>query len=102
MSLYDAVMKMEELLNVYEKLIEDLETYMKENGINDTGDNSGHPAVMMDKEARRVYSHLLSTKRIEDLLRFEGEYKLMSAMVGEMKAGAWENISKTNKYDKAI
>ena len=49
-NMYDAVMKMEQLLGVYEKLIEDLAAYMKENGIDYTGDNSVHPA----KEGNRT------------------------------------------------
>ena len=99
---YDAVMKMEQLLGVYEKLIEDLAAYMKENGIDYTGDNSVHPAIMLYSEAGRIYSRLLSTRRMEDLLCMEGEYKLMNAMVAEMKAGAWANLSETGKYSQAI
>ena len=36
--MYDAVMKMEQLLGVYERLIDDLAGYMKENGIDYTND----------------------------------------------------------------
>ena len=71
-NMYDAVMKMEQLLGVYEKLIEDLAAYMKENGIDYTGDNSVHPAIMLYSEAGRIYSRLLSTRRMEDLLYKEG------------------------------
>ena len=37
-TMYDAVMKMEQLLGVYERLIDDLAGYMKENGIDYTND----------------------------------------------------------------
>ena len=39
-TMYDAVMKMEQLLGVYERLIDDLAGYMKENGIDYTNDDS--------------------------------------------------------------
>ena len=81
--MYDAVMKMEQLLGVYERLIDDLAGYMKENGIDYTNDDSVHPAIMLYSEAGRIYSRLLRTRKIEDLLRMEGE----------MKAGAWANLS---------
>ena len=57
---------------------------------------------MLYSEAGRIYSRLLSTRRMEDLLCMEGEYKLMNAMVAEMKAGAWANLSETGKYSQAI
>ena len=88
-----AVMKMEQLLGVYERLIDDLAGYMKENGIDYTNDDSVHPAIMLYSEAGRIYSRLLRTRKIEDLLRMEGEYNLMNGMVNEMKAGAWANLS---------
>ena len=87
-TMYDAVMKMEQLLGVYERLIDDLAGYMKENGIDYTNDDSVHPAIMLYSEAGRIYSRLLRTRKIEDLLRMEGEYNLMNGMVNEMKAGA--------------
>ena len=92
-TMYDAVMKMEQLLGVYERLIDDLAGYMKENGIDYTNDDSVHPAIMLYSEAGRIYSRLLRTRKIEDLLRMEGEYNLMNGMVNEMKAGAWANLS---------
>ena len=67
--------------------------YMKENGIDYTNDDSVHPAIMLYSEAGRIYSRLLRTRKIEDLLRMEGEYNLMNGMVNEMKAGAWANLS---------
>lgn len=91
-TMYDAVMKMEQLLGVYERLIDDLAGYMKENGIDYTNDDSVHPAIMLYSEAGRIYSRLLRTRKMEDLLRMEGEYNLMNGMVNEMKAGAWENL----------
>lgn len=91
--MYDAVMKMEQLLGVYERLIDDLAGYMKENGIDYTNDDSVHPAIMLYSEAGRIYSRLLRTRKMEDLLRMEGEYNLMNGMVNEMKAGAWANLS---------
>lgn len=57
---------------------------------------------MLYSEAGRIYSRLLSTRRMEDLLCMEGEYKLMNAMVAEMKAGAWANLSEKGKYSQAI
>lgn len=92
-TMYDAVMKMEQLLGVYERLIDDLAGYMKENGIDYTNDDSVHPAIMLYSEAGRIYSRLLRTRKMEDLLRMEGEYNLMNGMVNEMKAGAWVNLS---------
>lgn len=92
-TMYDAVMKMEQLLGVYERLIDDLAGYMKENGIDYTNDDSVHPAIMLYSEAGRIYSRLLRTRKIEDLLRMEGEYNLMNGMVNEMKAGDWANLS---------
>ena len=92
-TMYDAVMKMEQLLGVYERLIDDLDGYMKENGIDYTNDDSVHPAIMLYSEAGRSYSRLLRTRKIEDLLSMEGEYNLMNGMVNEMKAGAWANLS---------
>ena len=92
-TMYDAVMKMEQLLGVYERLIDDLAGYMKENGIEYTNDDSVHPAIMLYSEAGRIYSRLLRTRKMEDLLRMEGEYNLMNGMVNEMKAGAWANLS---------
>lgn len=92
-TMYDAVMKMEQLLGVYERLIDDLAGYMKENGIDYTNDDSVHPAIMLYSEAGRIYSRLLRTRKMEDLLRMEGEYNLMNGMVNEMKAGAWANLS---------
>ena len=92
-TMYDAVMKMEQLLGVYERLIDDLAGYMKENGIDYTNDDSVHPAIMLYSEAGRIYSRLLRTRKIEDLLRMEGEYNLMNGMVNEMKAGSWANLS---------
>ena len=50
-TMYDAVMKMEQLLGVYERLIDDLAGYMKENGIDYTNDDSVHPAIMLYSEA---------------------------------------------------
>ena len=70
-TMYDAVMKMEQLLGVYERLIDDLAGYMKENGIDYTNDDSVHPAIMLYSEAGRIYSRLLRTRKIEDLLRME-------------------------------
>lgn len=52
-TMYDAVMKMEQLLGVYERLIDDLAGYMKENGIDYTNDDSVHPAIMLYSEAGR-------------------------------------------------
>ena len=72
--MYDAVMKMEQLLESYERLIGDVSDYMRENGIDYTDDNSVHPAIMVYDEAGRIYSRLLHTRRLEDLLRLEGEY----------------------------
>lgn len=92
-TMYDAVMKMEQLLGVYERLIDDLAGYMKENGIDYTNDDSVHPAIMLYSEAGRIYSRLLRTRKMEDLLRMEGEYNLMNGMVNEMKVGAWANLS---------
>ena len=92
-TMYDAVMKMEQLLGVYERLIDDLAGYMKENGIDYTNDDSVHPAIMLYSEAGRIYSKLLRTRKMEDLLRMEGEYNLMNGMVNEMEAGAWANLS---------
>ena len=92
-TMYDAVMKMEQLLGVYERLIDDLAGYMKENGIDYTNDDSVHPAIMLYSEAGRIYSRLLRTRKIEDLLRMEGEYNLMNGMVNEMKAGAWAKLA---------
>lgn len=53
--MYDAVMKMEQLLGVYERLIDDLAGYMKENGIDYTNDDSVHPAIMLYSEAGRIF-----------------------------------------------
>ena len=52
--MYDAVMNMEQLLGVYERLIDDLAGYMKENGIDYTNDDSVHPAIMLYSEAGRI------------------------------------------------
>lgn len=87
--MYDSIMKMEELLTMYEHLIDGLSDYMKKNGIDYTEDDSVHPAIMLYSEAVRIYSHLLHTRKSEDLHRMEGEYTLMNAMLNEMKAGAW-------------
>ena len=45
--MYDAVMKMEQLLESYERLIGEVSDYMRENGIDYTDDNSVHPAIMV-------------------------------------------------------
>lgn len=101
--MYDAVMKMEQLLGSYERLIGDVSDYMRENGIDYTDDNSVHPAIMVYDEAGRIYSRLLHTRRLEDLLRLEGEYNFMNAMVAEMKAGAWTGLLTDGKYStKAV
>ena len=71
---------------------------MRENGIDYTDDNSVHPAIMVYDEAGRIYSRLLHTRRLEDLLRLEGEYNFMNAMVAEMKAGAWTGLLTDGKY----
>ena len=92
-TMYDAVMKMEQPLGEDERLIDDIAGYMKENGNDYTNDDSVHPAIMLYSEAGRIYSRLLRTRKIEDLLRMEGEYNLMNGMVNEMKAGAWANLS---------
>ena len=91
--MYDAVMKMETLLDAYEALIGDITNFLNDNGIDITGDPSEHPALMLYAEAGRIYGRLLHTRKLEDLLRMEGEYRLMKALVAEMKAGAWMEIS---------
>ncbi len=101
-TMYDAVMKMEQLLGDYERIIDELAGYMKENGIDYTADNSVHPAIMLYSEAGRIYSRLLQTRKLEDLLRMEGEYTLMNGMLNEMKAGAWAGISSADSYHKAV
>ena len=97
--MYDAVMKMEQLMESYERLIGEVSAYMKENGIDYTDDHSVHPAIMVYDEAGRIYSRLLQTRKLEDLLRLEGEYNFMSAMVAEMKAGAWTGLLTRRTYD---
>ncbi len=87
--MYDAIMKMEKMLDAYESLIDDLTTFLKDNGIDITGDPTEHPALMLYAEAGRIYGRLLHTRKLEDLLRMEGEYRLMTSMLAEMKAGAW-------------
>ena len=52
--MYDAVMKMEQLLESYERLIGEVSDYMRENGIDYTDDNSLHPAIMVYDEAGRI------------------------------------------------
>lgn len=99
--MYDAVMKMETLLDAYEALIGDMTDFLNDNGIDITGDPSEHPALMLYAEAGRIYGRLLHTRKIEDLLRMEGEYRLMTSMVAEMKAGAWMTTSHHEKIAKA-
>ena len=48
-----------------------------------------YAALMLYAEAGRIYGTLLHTRKMEDLLRMEGEYRLMNSMLAEMKAGAW-------------
>lgn len=91
-TMYDSVMKMEELLNVYERLIDDLASYMEEHHIDPTADNSVHPAIMLYGQAGRNYARLLHTRKLEELYRMEGEYNLMCAMVSEMRVGAWNGL----------
>ncbi len=91
--MYDAIMKMEKMLDAYESLIDDLTGFLKDSGINITSDPTEHPALMLYAEAGRIYSKLLHTRNLEDLLRMEGEYRLMTSMLAEMKAGAWMGVS---------
>lgn len=98
--MYDAVMKMETLLDAYDTLIGNITNFLKDNGIDVTGDPSEHPALMLYAEAVRIYGRLLHTRKLEDLLRMEGEYRLMTAMVAEMKAGAWMTASHDEKLEK--
>lgn len=99
--MYDAVMKMETLLDAYEALIGDMTNFLNDNGIDVTGDPSEHRALMLYAEAGRIYGRLLHTRKLEDLLRMEGEYRLMTSMVAEMKAGAWMTTSHHEKMAKA-
>lgn len=99
--MYDAVMKMETLLDAYETLIGDMTDFLNDNGIDVTGDPSEHPALMLYAEAGRIYGRLLHTRKLEDLLCMEGEYRLMTAMLAEMKAGAWMTTSQHEKMAKA-
>lgn len=98
-SMYDSVMRMEGLLGDYEHLIDRLAGYMKEKGIDPAGDNETHPAVMLYGEAGRIYNRLLHTRKEEDLLRMEGELKLMKGMVNEMETGAWAWLTE-NSFDR--
>ncbi len=102
--MYDAVLKMEKLMDAYETLIGDLSTFLKDNGIDITGDPAEHPALMLYSEAGTIYGRLLHTRKLEDLLRMEGEYRLMNAMLSEMKAGAWMHTtaSKNEKLADAM
>ena len=92
-TMYDAVMKMEQLLGVYERLIDDLAGYMKENGIDYTNDDSVHPPSCSTPRRDAFIPGSCGRERQKDLLRMEGEYNLMNGMVNEMKAGAWANLS---------
>lgn len=98
--MYDAIMKMEKMLDAYESLIDDLTGFLKDNGIDITGDPTEHPALMLYAEAGRIYGKLLHTRKLEDLLRMEGEYRLMTSMLAEMKAGAWMGLSANETVSK--
>ena len=91
--MYDTVMKMESLLAAYDELIGNITAFLSDHHIPVTGDPEEHPALMLYAEAARIYGRLLHTRKMEDLLRMEGEYRLMKALVAEMKAGAWMEIS---------
>ena len=91
--MYDEVMKMGKLMDAYEGLLSSLSDFLKDNGIDVTADPAEHPALMLYTEAARIYGRLLHTRKMEDLLRMEGEYRLMNAMLSEMKAGAWMGVS---------
>lgn len=101
-TMYDSVMKMEELLGAYEHLIDDLAGFMKDNNIDPTADDSVHPAIMLYGQAGRNYARLLHTRKMEDLLRMEGEYNLMCGMVSEMRAGAWNGLISTASDSMAM
>lgn len=99
--MYDEVMKMGKLLDAYEALLGDLSNFLKDHDIDVTADPAEHPALMLYAEAGRIYGKLLHTRKMEDLLRMEGEYRLMNSMLAEMKAGAWmgssyEKVSKVS------
>lgn len=98
--MYYSVMEMEKLMNAYEGLIDELSGFLKDNGIDIAGDPSEHPALMLYSEAGKIYSRLLRTRKLEDLLRMEGEYRLMKAMLAEMKAGAWMHTA--SHEDKSL
>jgi len=57
-TMYDAVMKMEQLLGVYERLIDDLAGYMKENGIDYTHVRTYLRQVNMALLADKHYSSI--------------------------------------------
>lgn len=84
---------MESLLHAYDELIVNITAFLRDHHIPVTGDPEEHPALMLYAEAARIYGRLLHTRKMEDLLRMEGEYRLMKALVAEMKAGAWMEIS---------
>lgn len=96
-TLYDVVMTMERLMASYESFLKELGSYMQEKGID--ADDKTQTIVKIYSDAQRNYESLLSTKRMEDLLRMEGEYKIMKAFAAEIKAGAWTDV---NKFGRAI
>lgn len=96
-TLYDVVMTMERLMASYESFLKELDSYMQEKGID--ADDKTQTIVKIYFDAQRNYESLLSTKRMEDLLRMEGEYKIMKAFAAEIKAGAWTDV---NKLGRAI
>ena len=49
-TMYDAVMKMEQLLGVYERLIDDLAGYMKENGNASQWDDSYPDRATLERD----------------------------------------------------
>lgn len=96
-TLYDVVMTMERLMASYESFLKELDSYMKEKGID--ADDKIQAIAKIYSDAQRNYERLLSTKRMEDLLRMEGEYKIMKAFAAEIEAGAWTDV---NKLGRAI